>query len=51
MTGHEFLEGNRALVIDKDNKPDWQPATLEEVTPEMVEKVLAPLGEKKWKAA
>ncbi len=51
LTGHEFLEGIRALVIDKDKKPDWQPATLEEVTPEMVEKVLAPLGEKKWKAA
>ena len=51
LSGHEFLEGIRALVIDKDRKPDWRPATLEEVSPEMVENVLAPLGEKKWQAA
>jgi len=51
LTGHEFLEGIRALVIDKDKKPNWQPATLEEVSPEMVENVLAPLGEKTWNAS
>jgi len=51
LTGHEFLEGIRAMVIDKDRKPDWRPATLEEVSPEMVENVLAPLGDKNWKAA
>lgn len=51
LTGHDFLEGIRALVIDKDKKPDWRPATLEEVSPEMVEKLLAPLGEEKWRAA
>ena len=51
LTGHEFLEGIRAMVIDKDRKPDWRPATLEEVTPEMVDNMLAPLGEAEWKAA
>jgi hypothetical protein len=38
----EVLEGVRALVIDKDNAPKWSPATLEEVTPEMVEAFFAP---------
>ena len=51
LAGHEFLEGIRAMVIDKDRKPDWRPAMLEDVTPEMVEDMLAPLGEAEWKAA
>jgi enoyl-CoA hydratase/carnithine racemase len=37
----EVLEGVRALVIDKDNAPQWNPATLEEVTPEMVGRFFA----------
>lgn len=32
----EIVEGIRALVIDKDNKPQWRPASFEEVTPEMI---------------
>jgi enoyl-CoA hydratase/carnithine racemase len=32
----EVLEGVRALVIDKDNAPKWNPPELGEVTPEMV---------------
>ena len=39
----EVLEGVRALVIDKDNAPKWNPATLEEVTPEMVERFFEPV--------
>ncbi len=38
----EVLEGVRALVIDKDNAPKWNPPTLEEVTPEMVERFFEP---------
>ncbi len=35
--GTEVLEGIRAQVIDKDRTPHWNPATLAEVTPAMVE--------------
>jgi enoyl-CoA hydratase/carnithine racemase len=33
----EAAEGIRALVIDKDNRPNWQPSRIEDVTPEMVQ--------------
>jgi enoyl-CoA hydratase/carnithine racemase len=39
----EVLEGVRALVIDKDNQPKWNPASLEEVTPEMVARFFEPV--------
>ena len=31
----ETVEGIRALAIDKDHKPQWMPARIEDVTPEM----------------
>ena len=42
---HDFYEGVRAVIVDKDNRPRWQPATLAEVTPAMVEAHFAPLAE------
>lgn len=32
----ETAEGVRALAVDKDNTPRWQPARIEDVTPDMV---------------
>ena len=40
----DFAEGVRALLVDKDNQPAWQPATPEEVTAEMVEAMFEPLA-------
>ena len=42
----EFLEGIRALVVDKDRAPKWQPPKLEEVNPGMVEALLAPYSDR-----
>ncbi|MFL6734273.1 MAG: enoyl-CoA hydratase/isomerase family protein, partial [Sphingomicrobium sp.] len=40
---HDFIEGVRALLIDKDNNPVWQPATPEEVSDSMLDDLFAPL--------
>jgi enoyl-CoA hydratase len=44
---HDFREGVRALLIDTDNSPQWEPATPEEVTDEMLDILFAPLPESK----
>ncbi len=33
----DTVEGIRALVIDKDRQPKWLPASIEEITPDMVQ--------------
>jgi enoyl-CoA hydratase len=42
--GHDFYEGVRAVIVDKDNRPRWQPATLPDVDEADVERHFAPLG-------
>jgi len=42
---HDFAEGIRAVLIDKDRKPQWQPARLEDITPEFVADHLRERGE------
>ena len=43
--GHDFYEGVRAVIIDKDHKPKWQPARLEDVSDAEIEKYFAPVAE------
>jgi enoyl-CoA hydratase len=38
----ETVEGIRALAIDKDHSPRWNPARIEDVTPEMVQAFFEP---------
>jgi enoyl-CoA hydratase len=40
---HDFLEGVRAVIVDKDNAPKWDPPTPEGVTDHVIEQIFAPL--------
>lgn len=40
---HDFQEGVRALIVDKDNKPVWHPATLDGVSDALLDELFAPL--------
>ena len=40
---HDFLEGVRAVIVDKDNAPVWDPDTPEGVTDELIDAIFAPL--------
>ncbi|MBY0288549.1 MAG: enoyl-CoA hydratase/isomerase family protein [Mycobacteriaceae bacterium] len=42
LRSHDFEEGIRAQVIDKDRNPKWSPASLAAVTPADVESYFAP---------
>jgi enoyl-CoA hydratase len=41
LEGHDFYEGVRAVVIDKDNAPAWRPDRLEDVDAEEIEAYFA----------
>jgi enoyl-CoA hydratase len=46
---HDFIEGVRALIVDKDNSPKWNPPTAEAVTDDWIDAIFAPLPEaEKW---
>ncbi|CAM8941819.1 unnamed protein product [Rhodiola kirilowii] len=51
MLGHvskDFLEGCRAIIIDKDRNPKWEPSKLELVSDVMVEKYFTKVPELNW---
>ena len=50
VMSHDFAEGVRAVIVEKDNKPVWAPATLAGVTDAMLDAVFAPLPpDQEWK--
>jgi len=44
LKGHEFFEGVRAVIIDKDNAPGWRPDRLEDVSDADIDAYFATLG-------
>lgn len=47
LKDHDFQEGIRAVIIDKDHHPQWQPATLTAVSPETVNHYFDPILDSK----
>jgi len=46
----DFAEGVRAVIVDKDNAPQWNPATPGDVTDEYLDAIFAPLpATEEWK--
>jgi enoyl-CoA hydratase len=50
LTRPDFIEGVRAVIVDKDNAPQWNPSTPEGVTDELIDSIFAPLlPQEEWK--
>lgn len=45
LQGHDFYEGVRAVIVDKDNTPAWQPAVLSDVLDTEIAAYFAPLAD------
>jgi enoyl-CoA hydratase len=44
IEGHDFYEGVRATILDKDNAPKWRPSELSEVSAPDIDAYFEPLG-------
>ncbi len=51
LTLPDFAEGVRAVIVDKDNAPRWNPATPQGVTEDLIDSIFAPLpADDEWKS-
>lgn len=46
VASHDFAEGVRAVLIDKDHSPHWKPETIDKITSEQIDPYFASLGTK-----
>jgi enoyl-CoA hydratase len=44
IAGHDFMEGIRAAIVDKDRNPAWHPVRLEDVTDGIVDRHFKPVS-------
>jgi enoyl-CoA hydratase len=44
IAGHDFIEGIRAQIVDKDRNPVWAPKQLADVTPQIVDRHFKSVG-------
>jgi enoyl-CoA hydratase len=49
LSGGDFYEGVRAVIVDKDNAPAWQPSSLAEVDDGTIELYFGSLGNRELK--
>ncbi|MGR7997009.1 MULTISPECIES: enoyl-CoA hydratase/isomerase family protein [unclassified Xanthobacter] len=43
--GHDFYEGVRAVLVDRDNQPRWQPASLAQIDPAQIAAHFDPIAD------
>jgi enoyl-CoA hydratase len=50
LTRHDFIEGVRAVIVEKDNAPKWNPARPADVTEDLLDSIFAPLpADEEWR--
>ena len=49
LEGHDFYQGVRAVLVDKDHKPRWQHASLEQVSEADVARHFQSIGNRELK--